>query len=90
MTPPKANHLRAPLGTDRLLAGIGARDALDARLIEDAQFDFVWAGSCCISAANCVPDSSILSMTQFLEAARIEEMFSLQKDSARLEMAKEA
>jgi phosphoenolpyruvate phosphomutase len=52
------------------LVGVGARDALDARLIEEAQFDFVWASSFCISAANCVPDSSILSMTQFLNAAR--------------------
>jgi len=70
MTPTKASHLRSLLGTNRLLAGVGARDALDARLIEKAQFDFVWASSFCISAANCVPDSSILSMTQFLDAAR--------------------
>jgi phosphoenolpyruvate phosphomutase len=66
----KPNHLRSLLRTGRLLAGVGARDALDARLIEDAQFDFVWASSFCISAAHCVPDSSILSMTQFLDAAR--------------------
>jgi phosphoenolpyruvate phosphomutase len=70
MTPTKANHLRSLLRTGRLLVGVGARDALDARLIEEAQFDFVWASSFCISAANCVPDSSILSMTQFLNAAR--------------------
>ena len=70
MTQTKASHLRSLLLTGRLLAGVGARDALDARLIEDAQFDFVWASSFCISAANCVPDSSILSMTQFLDAAR--------------------
>lgn len=70
MTPTKANHLRFLLQTGRLLVGVGARDALDARLIEEAQFDFVWASSFCISVANCVPDSSILSMTQFLDAAR--------------------
>ena len=70
MTPTKANLLRSLLRTNRLLAGVGARDALDARLIEKAQFDFVWASSFCISAANCVPDSSILSMSQFLDAAR--------------------
>ena len=70
MTQTKANQLRSLLRTGRLLAGVGARDALDARLIEEAQFDFVWASSFCISAANCVPDSSILSMTQFLDAAR--------------------
>jgi len=66
----KANYLRSLLQTGRLLVGVGARDALDARLIEEAQFDFVWASSFCISAANCVADSSILSMTQFLDAAR--------------------
>jgi hypothetical protein len=70
MTATKATQLRSLLGTGRLLAGVGARDALDARLIEEAEFDFVWASSFCISAANCVPDSSILSMTQFLDAAR--------------------
>lgn len=70
MTATKATHLRSLLGPGRLVAGVGARDALDARLIEDARFDFVWAGSFCISAANCVPDSSILSMTQFLDTAR--------------------
>jgi len=58
------------LGNHQHLAGVGARDALDARLIESAGFDFVWASSFCISAANCVPDASILSMTQFLDAAR--------------------
>jgi phosphoenolpyruvate phosphomutase len=70
MTPTKPNYLRSLLQTGRLLVGVGARDALDARLIEEAQFDFVWASSFCISAANCVPDASILSMTQFLDAAR--------------------
>lgn len=53
-----------------LATGMGARDALDARLIEQAGFDFVWASSFCISAAHCVRDASILSMTQFLDAAR--------------------
>ncbi|MEO7144267.1 MAG: isocitrate lyase/phosphoenolpyruvate mutase family protein [Bryobacteraceae bacterium] len=53
-----------------MAAGVGARDALDARLIENAGFDFVWASSFCVSVAHCVPDASILSMTQFLEAAR--------------------
>jgi phosphoenolpyruvate phosphomutase len=53
-----------------LVAGVGARDALDARLIENAGFDFVWASSFCVSVAHCVPDASILSMSQFLETAR--------------------
>jgi len=53
-----------------LVAGVGARDALDAKLIENAGFDFVWASSFCVSVAHCVPDASILSMTQFIETAR--------------------
>lgn len=70
MAQTKATLLRTALRTGRLLVGVGARDALDARLIEDARFDFVWASSFCMSAAHCVPDASILSMTQYLEVAR--------------------
>lgn len=53
-----------------LLVGMGARDALEARLIENAGFDFVWSSSLGISASFAVPDASLLSMTQYLEAAR--------------------
>jgi len=66
----KAQKLRNLLRSRALVAGVGARDALDARVIENAGFDFVWASSFCVSAAHCVADASILSMTQFLEAAR--------------------
>ncbi len=68
--PTKAQQLRTLLKSRPLIAGAGARDALDARLIENAGFEFVWASSFCVSVAHCVPDASILSMTQFLEAAR--------------------
>ena len=70
MKPTKAQKLKRLLETRPLIAGVGARDALDARLIENAGFDFVWASSFCVSVAHCVPDASILSMTQFLETAR--------------------
>jgi phosphoenolpyruvate phosphomutase len=70
MTQPKAQKLRDLLATRPLIAGVGARDALDARLIENAGFDFVWGSSFCVSVAHCVPDASILSLTQFLETAR--------------------
>ena len=66
----KAQKLRDLLAARPLIAGVGARDALDARLIENAGFDFVWASSFCVSVAHCVPDASILSMTQFLDTAR--------------------
>jgi phosphoenolpyruvate phosphomutase len=70
MVPTKAQHLRRFLADRPLIAGVGARDALDAILIQNAGFEFVWASSFCVSAAHCVPDASILSMTQFLETAR--------------------
>jgi 2-methylisocitrate lyase-like PEP mutase family enzyme len=66
----KTSSLKGLLCSRRCVVGVGARDALDARLIELAGFDFVWASSFCISAAHCVPDASILSMTQYLDAAR--------------------
>jgi phosphonopyruvate hydrolase len=53
-----------------LLVGMGARDALEARLIEEAGFDFVWSSSLGISASFAVPDASLVSMSQYLEAAR--------------------
>jgi phosphonopyruvate hydrolase len=53
-----------------LLVGVGARDALEARLIEQAGFDFVWSSSLGISASFAVPDASLVSMNQFLAAAR--------------------
>lgn len=70
MTCSKARTLRDLLSSRTLVTGVGARDALDARLIQNAGFDFVWASSFCVSMAHCVPDASILSMTQFVEAAR--------------------
>lgn len=53
-----------------LVVGVGARDALEAGLIERAGFDFVFSSSLCVSASHGVPDASLLSMTQFLEAGR--------------------
>lgn len=53
-----------------LVVGIGARDALEAKLIQGAGFDFVWSSGFAISAAHGVPDASLLSMTQLLDAAR--------------------
>ena len=70
MSQTKAQQLRKLLAERPLIAGVGARDALDAILIQKAGFDFVWASSFCVSAAHCVADASILSMTQFLETAR--------------------
>ncbi|RPI19918.1 MAG: phosphoenolpyruvate phosphomutase [Acidobacteria bacterium] len=53
-----------------LLVGVGARDALDARIIQCAEFDFIWSSSLGVSASYAVPDASLISMSQYLEAAR--------------------
>ncbi|NEE35417.1 phosphoenolpyruvate phosphomutase [Streptomyces sp. SID7982] len=48
---------------------VGAHDALAGRLAESSGFDAVWASSLEISAARCLPDASVLTMTEYLEAA---------------------
>jgi phosphoenolpyruvate phosphomutase len=48
----------------------GAHDGLTARLVAEAGFDGVWASGFEISAAHGVPDASLLTMTDTLEAAR--------------------
>ena len=49
----------------------GAFDAMSAKLVENAGFDAVWAGGFAISATHALPDASILTMTEFLNAASI-------------------
>ena len=46
----------------------GAFDAMSAKLVENAGFDAIWAGSFAISATHALPDASILTMTEFLDA----------------------
>ena len=53
-----------------LAVGVGARDALEAKLIENAGFDFIWASGFDISASYALPDASLISMKQLLETAR--------------------
>ncbi|WP_308117551.1 isocitrate lyase/phosphoenolpyruvate mutase family protein [Streptomyces anatolicus] len=47
----------------------GAHDALGGILAEQAGFDAVWSSSLEVSAARCLPDASVLTMTEYLEAA---------------------
>ncbi|WP_257988857.1 isocitrate lyase/phosphoenolpyruvate mutase family protein [Bacillus velezensis] len=49
----------------------GAHDGLSAKLAEKNGFNAVWASGLGISAVQTVPDASILTMTEFLEAAVI-------------------
>jgi phosphoenolpyruvate phosphomutase len=50
---------------------VGARDALTARLIEEAQFEGIWASGLEICAAHGLPDAGLLTMSEFLEAAYV-------------------
>jgi phosphoenolpyruvate phosphomutase len=47
----------------------GAHDALGAVLAQEAGFDAVWASSLEVSAARCLPDASLLTMTEYLDSA---------------------
>ena len=66
----KSRRLRALLRGPGPAIGVGAQNALEAKLIARAGFDFVWSSSFGVSASYAVPDASLLSMTQYLEAAR--------------------
>jgi phosphoenolpyruvate phosphomutase len=65
-----ATNLRTRMAEKALLVGVGAHDALEAKLIQEAGFDFVWSSGFAISASYGVPDASLISMTQLLDAAR--------------------
>ena len=66
----KSDLFKEKINSNTLIIGIGARDALEAKLIEEANFDFVWSSSLGVSASYCVPDASLISMNQYLTAAR--------------------
>jgi phosphonopyruvate hydrolase len=66
----KAHKLRKLLTTNKLTKIVGAHNGLSAKLAERAGFDGVWASGLEISASYGIPDASLISMNQFLEAAR--------------------
>ena len=65
----KSELLRKDLESKSILKVGGAFDAMSAKLVEFYGFDAVWAGSFAISATHAVPDASILTMTEFFDAA---------------------
>ena len=65
----KSGILRKDLESKSILKVGGAFDAMSAKLVEINGFDAVWAGSFAISATYAVPDASILTMTEFFDAA---------------------
>lgn len=60
---------RHVLERSEIVAAAGAHSALGSVLAERAGFAAVWASSFEISAARCLPDASILTMTEYLTAA---------------------
>ena len=65
----KSEILRKDLESKSILKVGGAFDAMSAKLVEINAFDAIWAGSFAISATHALPDASILTMTEFLNAA---------------------
>ncbi|TJZ59016.1 phosphoenolpyruvate synthase [Streptomyces piniterrae] len=54
----------------KLSLAAGVHDGLSARIAQDSGFHVLWASGLGISASYAVPDDSILTMTEFLNAAR--------------------
>jgi len=74
----KLKRMREILVKPGIGVGVGAGDALCAKLIERAGFDFAWSSSLCVSASFAVPDANLISMSQYCEAARsMNEVVSL-------------
>ncbi|MFJ8301260.1 isocitrate lyase/phosphoenolpyruvate mutase family protein [Streptomyces sp. NPDC094447] len=63
------NSFRSQVEYGRLLKLAGSHTALGAVLAEEAGFDGVWSSSLEVSAARALPDASLLTMTEYLEAA---------------------
>jgi phosphoenolpyruvate phosphomutase len=64
-----SQSLSSLLRSGRLIRAAGAHSALGAAMVEQAGMDAVWASSFEISAARCLPDASLLTMTEYLTAA---------------------
>jgi phosphoenolpyruvate phosphomutase len=65
----QAKKLVDMIDSKPLVKVCGAYDAMSAKLVEFHGFDAIWAGSFAISAVHAVPDASILTMTEFFNAA---------------------
>nr|AIF22061.1 putative phosphoenolpyruvate phosphomutase [uncultured marine thaumarchaeote SAT1000_07_E05] len=61
--------LRKKIESKSIVKVGGAFDSMSAKLVEVHGFDAVWSGSFAISATRAVPDASILTMTEFFDAA---------------------
>jgi len=62
-------NFRTLMAEQRTLRIAGVHDGLGGRLAEAAGFDAVWSSSFEVSAARALPDASLLSMSEYLDAA---------------------
>jgi phosphoenolpyruvate phosphomutase len=65
----KYSNLRSLFEEKDLIRIVGAHNGLTAKLVEKNGFDGIWASGLEISTSHLVPDASILSMNEFLQAA---------------------
>lgn len=65
----KSTRLRQLLAAPELTRAAGAHDGLGAALAEEAGFEAVWASGLGLSAARALPDASVLSMAEILQAS---------------------
>ena len=65
-----SRSLKRLLAERAQVVACGAHDALSAKLVEQAGFDAIWASGFGLSAVRAVPDASILTMSETLEATR--------------------
>ncbi len=68
-TPHSYPSFRSVLADNPLVRIAGAHSALGGVIAEQVGFQAVWASSFEISAARCLPDASLLSMSEYLDAA---------------------
>jgi phosphoenolpyruvate phosphomutase len=66
---PKYPSFRAVLRRHEAVRVAGAHEAVGGVLAQEAGFQAVWSSSFEISAARCLPDASLLTMTEYLQAA---------------------
>lgn len=67
----KGLQLRRCIARGQTSIAAGVFDGLSARIAQESGFDVLWASGLGISAAHAVADEGILTMTEFLNAARI-------------------
>lgn len=69
MLRPKYPSFRTVLRRHGAIRVAGAHEAIGGVLAQEAGFQAVWSSSFEISAARCLPDASVLTMTEYLQAA---------------------